>query len=206
MTVSKMFRLDGKVVVITGASSGLGISFALACAEAGADLVLAARRADRLTHVCGEVRGRGGRAVAVPADVTDPAVGGRLVEAALAEFGRVDMLVNNAGAAGAEPATRETVEHFRAILAVNLEGSYWCAQACGRVMAPGSSIIAPGFVPTEMTANYRPGYLESMTGRICLGRLGRPEEVAATLVWLASPAGGYVTGQTIVVDGGVTVT
>ena len=135
------------------------------------------------------------------------------------------------------------------VVDINLNGSYWAAQACGRVMQPGSSVInissvlgittaglpqaaysaskaaiagltrdlaqqwgtrkgirvnaiAPGFFASEMTDQYKPGYLESVIERSVLGRTGDPAELAATLVWLASPAGGYVTGQTIVVDGG----
>ncbi|TFV61199.1 SDR family oxidoreductase [Mycobacterium sp. PS03-16] len=253
MAVLDRFRLDDKVVIVTGASSGLGVSFAKACAEAGADVVLAARRVDKLEGTAELVRAAGRRALTVATDVADPAQCQAMVDAAMAEFGRVDVLVNNAGVGTAVPATRETPEEFRAVVDINLNGSYWAAQACGRVMGPGSSVvnissilgittaglpqaayaaskaaiagltrdlaqqwgtrkgirvnaIAPGFFKSEMTDQYKPGYLESMSPRLVLGRMGDPEELAATLVWLASDAGGYVTGQTIVVDGGVTIT
>jgi NAD(P)-dependent dehydrogenase (short-subunit alcohol dehydrogenase family) len=253
MAVLDRFRLDDKVVIVTGASSGLGVSFAQACAEAGADVVLAARRADKLAGTADLVRAAGRRALTVATDVADPAQCQAMVEAAVEEFGKVDVLVNNAGVGTAVPATRETVEQFRSVVDINLNGSYWAAQACGRVMTPGSSVvnissilglttaalpqaaysaskaaiagltrdlaqqwgirkgirvnaIAPGFFKSEMTDQYQPGYLESMTPRLVLGRMGDPEELAATLVWLVSDAGGYVTGQTIVVDGGVTIT
>lgn len=253
MAVLDRFRLDDKVVIVTGASSGLGVSFAQACAEAGADVVLAARRADKLGHTAELVRATGRRALTVATDVADPAQCQAMVDAAVEEFGGVDVLVNNAGVGTAVPATRETVEQFRSVVDINLHGSYWAAQACGRVMKPGSSVInissvlglttaglpqaaysaskaaiagltrdlaqqwgtrkgirvnaiAPGFFKSEMTDQYQPGYLEAMTPRLVLGRMGDPEELAATLVWLASDAGGYVTGQTIVVDGGVTIT
>ncbi|OPX14109.1 SDR family oxidoreductase, partial [Gordonia sp. i37] len=167
--------------------------------------------------------------------------------------GRVDVLINNAGIGTAVPATRETPEQFRNVIDVNLNGSYWMAQAAGRVMQPGSSIInissilgittaslpqaayaaskagiigltrdlaqqwgsrkgirvnalAPGFFKSEMTDGYKDGYLDSQIPRVVLGRTGDPVELAATAVWLASPAGGYVTGQTLAVDGGITVT
>jgi NAD(P)-dependent dehydrogenase (short-subunit alcohol dehydrogenase family) len=253
VSVLDLFRLDGRVVIVTGASSGLGVSFAQGFAEAGADLVLGARRVERLAETAALVEAAGRRAATHKTDVAVPEQCQQLVDAAMAEFGRVDVLINNAGVGTAVPATRETAEEFRAVIDVNLNGAYWMAQACGRVMKPGSSIIniasvlglttaglpqaaysaskagvigmtrdlaqqwsgrkgirvnalAPGFFITEMTDELRPGYLDSQLPRIVLGRLGDAVELAATAVWLASPAGGYVTGQTIVVDGGLTIT
>ena len=162
------------------------------------------------------------------------------------------MLVNNAGVGTAVPSTKETPEQFTGVIDVNLNGCYWMAQACGRVMQPGSSIInissvlslttaglpqaayaaskaglngltrdlaqqwtgrkgirvnaiAPGFFTSEMTEQYPPGYLEQQQSRIPAGRKGDPRELAAAVVFLASAAGGYVTGQTIPVDGGMTI-
>jgi NAD(P)-dependent dehydrogenase (short-subunit alcohol dehydrogenase family) len=253
MGVLDMFRLDGKVAIVTGASSGLGVAFAHALAQAGADVVLGARRAEKLEHVAASVRTNGRRVRAVATDVSDPASCRALVDAAIDAFGRVDVLVNNAGVGTAVPATRETPEQFRSVIDVNLNGCYWMAQACGRVMGPGSSIVnvssvlglttaglpqaayasskagligltrdlaqqwtgrkgirvnavAPGFFASEMTEQYPDGYLEAMAPRIPAGRKGDPHELAATVVWLASAAGGYVTGQTIAVDGGMTIT
>jgi NAD(P)-dependent dehydrogenase (short-subunit alcohol dehydrogenase family) len=253
VSVLDRFRLDGKVVIVTGASSGLGVSFAQACAEAGADVVLAARRVEKLEGTADLVRAAGRRALTVATDVADPAQCQAMVDATVNEFDGVDVLVNNAGVGTAVPATRETPEEFRSVVDINLHGSYWAAQACARVMQPGSSIvnissvialttaglpqaaysaskaaitgltrdlaqqwgprkgirvnaIAPGFFKSEMTEQYKPGYLESLAPRLVLQRIGDPMELAATLVWLASDAGGYVTGQTIVVDGGVTIT
>lgn len=253
MSILEKFRLDGRVVIVTGASSGLGVAFAKAAAEAGAHVVLAARRVDRLAQTAKLVDSVGGRSISVATDVVDPDQCTAMVDAAVAEFGKVDILINNAGVGTAFPATRETPEQFRSVIDINLNGSYWAAQACGRVMAPGSSIvnissvlglttaglpqaaysaskaaivgltrdlaqqwgarkgirvnaIAPGFFQSEMTDGYRPGYLDSMAPRMVLGRQGDPDELAATAIWLASDAGGYVTGQTIAVDGGVTIT
>jgi NAD(P)-dependent dehydrogenase (short-subunit alcohol dehydrogenase family) len=135
------FRLDGKVAVVTGASSGLGVQFAQALAQAGADVVLGARREDRLIETRELVEAEGRRALAVRVDVTDPDDCTALVDSAVEEFGRVDILVNNAGVASAVPATRETPQEFRSVIDVNLNGCYWMAQACGRVMRPGSSIV-----------------------------------------------------------------
>jgi NAD(P)-dependent dehydrogenase (short-subunit alcohol dehydrogenase family) len=253
MTVLDLFRLDGKVAIVTGASSGLGVAFAQALAEAGADVVLGARRVDRLEQTRRLVEDAGRRAVVVQTDVSDPAACTALVEAAMRDLGRVDVLANNAGVGTAVPATRETPEQFRQVVEVNLNGCYWMAQACGRVMEPGSSIVnissvlglttaglpqaayaaskagligltrdlaqqwtgrkgirvnalAPGFFASEMTEQYPDGYLESMAPRIPAGRKGEGVELAAALVFLASDAGGYVTGQTIAVDGGMTIT
>lgn len=252
MSVLDSFRLNDKVVVVTGASSGLGVSFAQAFAEAGADLVLGARRVEKMAATAALVERAGRRVYTRKTDVADPEQCEQLVNAAITEFGRVDVLINNAGVGTAVPATRETAEEFRNVIEVNLNGSYWMAQACGRVMRPGSSIIniasilglttaglpqaaysaskagvigltrdlaqqwsgrkgirvnalAPGFFASEMTDELKPGYLEGLMPRIVMGRLGDAAELAATAVWLASPAGGYVTGQTIVVDGGLTI-
>ena len=252
-SITDLFSLDGKVAVITGASSGLGVAFAQAFAEAGADVALGARRVDRLGETAGLVEAAGRRAVSVATDVASPQACTDLVEAAMAEFGRVDVLINNAGVGTAVPATRETPEQFRQVIDVNLNGCYWMAQACGRVMRPGSSIInissvlglttaglpqaayaaskagligltrdlaqqwtgrkgirvnaiAPGFFASEMTDTYPEGYLESQQGRIPVGRKGDPRELAATAIFLASDAAGYITGQTLPVDGGMTIT
>jgi NAD(P)-dependent dehydrogenase (short-subunit alcohol dehydrogenase family) len=247
------FRLDGKVAVVTGASSGLGVAFARALAEAGADVALGARRVERLADTAALVEGIGRRALTQATDVADPQSCTDLVAVAMEEFGHVDVLVNNAGIGTAVPATHETPEQFREVIDVNLNGCYWMAQACGRVMQPGSSIInissvlglttgglpqaayssskaaligltrdlaqqwtgrkgirvnaiAPGFFESEMTAQYPPGYLDSQLPRIPAGRKGDPAELAATVVFLASDAAGYITGQTLAVDGGMTVT
>jgi NAD(P)-dependent dehydrogenase (short-subunit alcohol dehydrogenase family) len=248
-----MFRLDGKVVIVTGASSGLGVAFAKAFAEAGADVALGARRMHKLSDTAELIHATGRRALPVCTDVTDPASCQALVDATVAEFGRVDVLINNAGVGTAVPATRETPDEFRRVVDINLHGSYWMAQACGRVMAAGSSVIniasvlgittaglpqaayasskaavigltrdlaqqwgsrrgirvnalAPGFFRSEMTDSYRPGYIDAQMPRVVLGRTGDPLELAATAVWLASAAGGFVTGQTLAVDGGLTIT
>ena len=252
MTILDMFRLEDRVAVVTGASSGLGVAFARAIAEAGGIVALAARRSDRLADVAAELRAEGYRVGTYQTDIVDPAQCQGLVDGVMEEFGHIDVLVNNAGLGTAHPALRETPEQFRQVIDVNLNGSYWLAQACGRVMAPGSSIIivssvlalttaglpqaaysaskagllgltrdlaqqwgarrgirvnavAPGFFATEMTEQYQPGYLDAMSPRVLLARKGDPRELAATVVWLASDAAGFVTGQTIVIDGGFTI-
>ena len=253
MTILDTFRLDGRTAIVTGASSGLGVAFAQALAEAGADVALGARRAERLATTQELVHSAGRRSIAVRTDVSLPEDCDRLVQEAIDAFGKVDILVNNAGVGTAYPAVRETPDKFRAVIDVNLNGCYWMAQACGRVMPPGSSIInissvlgfttlglpqaaysaskagligltrdlaqqwtgrkgirvnalVPGLFPSEMSAQYPEGYVESQMPRVLAGRPGEAEELAAAVVFLASDASGYVTGTSLAVDGGLLVT
>jgi NAD(P)-dependent dehydrogenase (short-subunit alcohol dehydrogenase family) len=141
MTVLDRFRLDDRIAIVTGASSGLGVAFAIALAEAGADVALAGRREERLAGTRKLVEETGRRAIAVRTDVTRPEECQALVHATMQAFGRVDVLVNNAGVGTAVPAVRETPDQFRAVVDLNLNGCYWMAQACARVMQPGSSIV-----------------------------------------------------------------
>lgn len=169
--VLDLFRLDGKVAVVTGASSGLGAGFAQALAQAGADLVLAARRADRLENVAKQVRDHGRRAVTVTTDVSDPDQCEAMAAAGMAEYGHLDILVNNAGVGTAVPAVRERPDQFRDVLDINLNGAYWVAQACGRRMGPGSSIINIASV-LGLIKSYAPqaAYAASKAGLIGLTR------------------------------------
>ena len=152
MSVLDRFRLDGKVAVVTGASSGLGAAFATGLAEAGADVAICARRTEKLEATRAEVEALGRRCLAVTADVANPEDCARVVEETVRELGRVDILVNNAGIGTAVPATKETPEQFRQVIDINLNGSYWMAQACGRVMEPGSSIVNVSSVLGSTTA------------------------------------------------------
>ncbi|MFG1702376.1 SDR family NAD(P)-dependent oxidoreductase [Nonomuraea sp. M3C6] len=145
------FSLDGKVAIVTGASSGLGVAFARGLAEAGADVVIGARREDRLVETRRLVEETGRRCLAVRTDVSQPEDCDALVTAAVEAMGQVDVLINNAGIGSAVPAVRETPEEFRQVFDVNLYGTYWMAQACARVMGPGSSIVNIGSVLGETT-------------------------------------------------------
>ncbi|WP_327584459.1 SDR family oxidoreductase [Nonomuraea sp. NBC_00507] len=250
----ELFRLDGKVAIVTGASSGLGVAFARGLAEAGADIVIGARRADRLEETRRLVEETGRRCVAVPTDVARHEDCKALVAAAVETLGSVNVLINNAGIATAVPAVRETPEEFRQVIDVNLHGTYWMAQACARVMPPGSSIVnigsvlgettaglpqaaysaskaavigltrdlaqqwtgrrgirvnclEPGFFASEMTEQYKPGYLERMMeSRVVMDRPGDPAELVAAAIFLASDASSYITGVTLPVDGGMLIT
>lgn len=242
-------ELDGRVVLVTGASSGLGAVLAVGLARAGARVALVARRSDQLHATAEQVRALGGVARCVVADVAVPGDVERAVATVYEHFGQLDVLVNNAGVATAVPASRETPDQFRRVLEVNLAGSYWMAQAAGARMTSGGSIInvssvlatrggglpqaayvsskaavialtrdlaaqwsgrrgirvnalVPGFFPSEMTAQYSPGYLDAMRARIPMGRLGDPEELVGPVLFLAGPGSSYVSGTTLVVDGG----
>jgi NAD(P)-dependent dehydrogenase (short-subunit alcohol dehydrogenase family) len=250
MTVLDRFRLDGKVAVVTGASSGLGVAFAKALAEAGADLILGARREERLTATGKLVEAAGRKYFAKKTDVTKPEDCDALIAFAVEKFGRVDILINNAGIASAIPAVKESPNQFREVIETNLLGSYWMAQAFARANTEGGAIVnvasilgikpqglpqaayvsskagligltkdlatqwssrkkirvnalAPGLFPSEMGDSLPPESIEFIKKVTPLGRLGDPEELAATLVWLVSDAASYITGITVPVDGGL---
>ncbi|MFB9073482.1 SDR family NAD(P)-dependent oxidoreductase [Citricoccus parietis] len=245
------FSLAGKTAIVTGASSGLGEAVALGLAAAGADLAIGARRADRLDETRRAVEALGVRCVAVPTDVTDRDACFALADAAQEAFGRVDILINNAGVGGEyHEATEDPPEQWLSVMDINLNGSYWMAQAAGRHLADGGSVInfssvmavttarmpaaaysaskagvlgltrdlaaqwgargirvnalMPGVFPTEATAHYSENYQRKIIdARIPLGRIGDPEDIATTVVFLASDASSYITGTSIPVDGGV---
>jgi NAD(P)-dependent dehydrogenase (short-subunit alcohol dehydrogenase family) len=249
--LTEKFRLDGKVAVVTGASSGLGVAIARGLAAAGAQVVIGARRATMLEETRLLVEELGGRSIAVEMDVTVIDDCRRMIDTAMQAFGRVDVLVNNAGVGGDyHPATDDPPENFRRVVEVNLFGSYWMAQAAGRVMQPGSAVvnissvmavttakmpaagysaaksgvlgltrdlaaqwgdrgirvnaILPGVFITEATQAYSQRYRQAIIdNRVPLGRLGDPDEIATTAVFLASESAAYITGASIPVDGGV---
>ncbi len=254
--INEIFDITGQVAVVTGASSGLGVAFAKGLTAAGAKVVLAARRHEKLKELVAELESEGCEALAVSCDVSDVNDVDRLVTATLERFSRLDILVNNAGIAIVAPAEDETPEAFRQVLDVNVTGSFLCAQRCGRVMLEagrGSIIniasmmglvgigvipqasyntskaavinmtrelavqwanrgvrvnaIGPGWFPTEMTQEL---FIDE-TGekfvkrRTPMGRSGKSEELIGPLLLLASEASSYMTGQTLIVDGGWTI-
>jgi NAD(P)-dependent dehydrogenase (short-subunit alcohol dehydrogenase family) len=158
------FDFDGKVAVVTGASTGFGVAFAEGFARANADVALGARRVEQLERTREQVEALGRQAVAVPTDVTDPVDCARLVEAAMERFGRVDILINNAGTSNVAPASREDPDIFRHVVDVNLCGSFQMAQACARVMKPGSAIVNVGSVMGSTTIHLpQAAYISSKT-------------------------------------------
>jgi NAD(P)-dependent dehydrogenase (short-subunit alcohol dehydrogenase family) len=243
--------LTGKVAIVTGASSGLGARFATILAGAGAQVVAAARRLDRLEQLAD-----GRRIEPMRCDVTDDDDVARLVETTLERFGHVDVCVNNAGASSGGPERQSTLEAFRAVLRLNLEAVFSLSQAVAvPMLAQGSgslinissmfSLVASAPVPDagyvasksavngltrELAAQWArdgvrvnaiaPGFFQSeMTAalvddersqrwfeRMCpMGRPGRPEELDGILLFLASDASSYCTGQIFAIDGGWTI-
>ena len=150
MAILDRFKLDGKVAVVTGASSGLGVAFAKGLAEAGADVAIGARRVERLDDTAALVTGAGRECHAAALDVTDPDRCREFAAEVAERFGRIDILINNAGVGTAHPATRETPEQFRQVLDVNLEGVYWMAQAVQPHMPAGSAIVNVGSILGEI--------------------------------------------------------
>jgi NAD(P)-dependent dehydrogenase (short-subunit alcohol dehydrogenase family) len=247
------FRLDGAVAVVTGSGRGIGRGIAIGLADCGADVVVTARRTNEIDEVVTQVEARGRRALGVSGDVTDAEVVRSLVARTMAERGRLDIWVSNAGGSehkGSYPTLEMPDEHWDAQFALNLRPHFIAAKACAEVMQPGSSLIgisstatlgpsprfgaygaakaamnqltrtlsidlapkgiranaiAVGIVPTESLftiGGASDASLASMARTVPLGRLGDPVDVAAAVVYLASPAGEWVTGQTLVVNGG----
>lgn len=255
MKAAEMFDLTGRVALVTGASSGLGRQFARALADNGAAVALVARRVDRLETLKRDIESKGGRAVAIAADVTDRAAMVRAFDAAEAALGTVTILVNNAGVAQAPArAVEVSPEEWRRVLAVDLDAVFHWAQEAARrmlaVQARGAIVnvasvlglavakgtaayavskagvvqmtralalelafkgvrvnaIAPGWFVTEIND----AYLSSDAGAaikrdIPMGRFGNEGDLDGALLLLASDAGSYITGATIVVDGGQVV-
>ena len=171
-TFSQRFRLEGKVAVVTGASSGLGVAIARGLAAAGAHVVIGARRADLLDETRTAIEKLGHRCISVVTDVTRIEDCDGLVAVALAEFGAIDILVNNAGIAGNyHPAIDDPPQHFRDVVEVNLFGSYWMAQAAGRAMRTGGAIINISSVMAVTTAKMpAAGYSSSKAALLGLTR------------------------------------
>jgi 3-oxoacyl-[acyl-carrier protein] reductase len=251
MRAADMFDLKGRVALVTGASSGLGVQFARALADNGAAVALVARRIKRLDTVKAEIEAKGGKAVSIAADVTDRAAITRAFDAAEKTFGTVTILVNNAGIAHGGRAVEMTAEEWRKVLGTDLDAVFFWAQeaACrmlavkkqgtiiniasvlGLAVAKGAvayaaakagvvqltkalaielafkgvrvNAIAPGWFVTEINDKY----LNSEAGtaikrEIPMGRFGKEGDLDGALLLLASDAGSYITGATLVVDGG----
>ena len=250
--MTPMFDLTGQVALVTGASRGLGQTFAKALAVAGADLILTCRHVQDLDPFFATIRALNRRAVALELDVRDESSIAAMALAAQASFGRIDILVNNAGCNVRKPALDVTWADWNLILDTNLRGSFFVAQAIARHMVPrgygriinigsvtsvfGSAGLAPygasrggvrqltmsladDWARHGITVNcLAPGWFETaqnrvlyenkewveyLMDRIPLKRPGAPEDLEGPIVFLASEASRYITGQTLLVDGGI---
>ena len=251
-TVQQLFDLTGRVAIITGGSRGLGQEFAEGLGEAGASLVLCARREQWLTPTLDELRSRGFRVEGRLCDVTDPAQVDAVVNAAVDTFGRVDILVNNAGVSWGERPETMPLERWKSVIDTNLTGAFLFAQAAGKVMLQAGSgsiiniasvaglrssthgphyaayvsskaglmgltrelaaswgpqgirvnAIAPGFFHSRLADPVIQQVEPEIRRRQPIARVGDAGELKGVALFLASDASSYITGQTIVVDGG----
>ena len=248
--MSDMFDLTGKIALITGASSGLGVQFAKALAGQGADIAICARRLDRLEAVKAEIEQLGVRCFATRCDVTDTAQIANMVAAVKAVYGRIDILVNNAGVGDATPAAEMDDATWRRVLSTNLDAVFYVAieQGYGKIINLGSlhsEVVMPGiawpvtaytaakggvkmltkslaveWAQKGITVNaIGPAYFNSeMTGAVMesggfdpiaqtycpMGRAGREGELNGAVIYFASDASSYTTGQLLCIDGGWT--
>jgi NAD(P)-dependent dehydrogenase (short-subunit alcohol dehydrogenase family) len=249
------FDVEDQTAVVTGASSGLGVLFAETLAEVGINLVIAARRYEKLVKVAEDLSSKYNvKVVPVKTDVSQEEQVIKMVKTAVENLGSLEILVNNAGIASLSPSVDMSLEEWKKVIDINLTGVFLCARTAAREMiekkygkivniasiygavgdifptAPyyaskGAVInltralavewapykinvnaIAPGFFPSEMTTSVFEDEkaLKYILSRTPLGRTGDPLDLKAALIYLASPASNYITGQTLFVDGGWT--
>jgi len=242
--------LEGRVALVTGAARGIGAATALALAEAGARVALVDRDAAGIEATADAIGRAGSDALAIPADVTDAPAIERAVDVVVAEWGRLDVLVNNAGIVRDATLGKVSDEDWTATLDVNLRGTMVGTRAAlrpmraagaGRILSATSVVarmgnygqtayaaskagiigltrtwarelgplgitanaVAPGFIDTEMAKGVPAKVLDALLERTAARRMGRPEEVAAVYVFLASDLASFINGAVVGVDGGL---
>jgi NAD(P)-dependent dehydrogenase (short-subunit alcohol dehydrogenase family) len=254
-TIQQLFDLTGRVAIVTGGSRGLGFEIAEGLAEAGASLMLCARREQWLTPAIDEMRKRGVRVEGKLCDVTDPKQVESVVSDTIAKFGKVDILINNAGVSWGERPEAMSLEQWKRVLDTNLTGAFLFAQAAGREMLKVKSgaivnvasvsglrssthgphfagyaaskaglmgltrelaaswgpdgirvnAIAPGFFHSRLADPVINFVEPSIKQRNPIPRVGNAGEIKGAVVFLASSASSYITGQIVVIDGGSTI-
>jgi 3-oxoacyl-[acyl-carrier protein] reductase len=243
--------LEGQVALVTGGGRGIGRATALALAGEGSAVVVNySRSREEAEAVAAQIGGADGQAVAIQADVSDAAQVERLIEETLERFGRLDLLINDAGITRDNLLLRMGEAEWDAVLDVNLKGTFLCTKAAlrrmlrqksGRIVNVTSVVgisgqagqsnyaaskagiigftksvarevasrgilvnaVAPGYIETRMTDALPAEHRESLLRQVPLGRIGQPEDVAGVILFLCSPQASYITGQVLVVDGGL---
>jgi NAD(P)-dependent dehydrogenase (short-subunit alcohol dehydrogenase family) len=252
MNSRQLFDLTGRVAIVTGGSVGLGRQMAEGLAEMGAHLVLCARKQERCQKTAEELQQLGVQVLALACDVKDPASIGEVVNATVKHFGRIDILINNAGTSWGAPTEEMTLAQWNKVVETNLTGTFLFSQAAGKVMitqrrgkiiniasiagmrgsppelsaigytsSKGGVIaftrdlawkwgvhgihvnaIAPGWFPSDMSQKVIERYQAKLLASIPLARLGNSQDLKGAAIFLASDASDFVTGHTLVVDGG----
>ena len=254
MHPQELFDLSGRVAIVTGGGSGIGLQMATALAESGADLVLCARKAERCEEAAAELAQLGVRTLGLRCDVRDQEEVQAVVARARYDFGRIDILVNNAGTVWTGWPEDISLEGWQKVIDVNLTGVFLCSQAAGRVMiqqGEGGRIvniasvaalgggppevmnaipynaskggvvsftkdlackwarhritvnaIAPGWFPSDMSSAVLDQHGKALLEHVPLRRFGGPDDLKGAVVFLSSGASDFVTGHTLVVDGG----
>jgi len=256
--LSKTFDLTGKTIIVTGGSKGLGKTMALALAEAGADVVVASRTLSELEKTAREIRDLKRESLAIKADITSEVQVRSMVEETIEKFGKIDVLVNNAGTGRIDkPPEKTNLKEWSEVMETNVTGTFICskevaskmiARKKGKIINLASmsgfiinryvhggaydcsklaivaltkalavewapykitvNAIAPGYFrtePNEIFFQRYPDFYQKVIDMTPLRRIGNPQELSGLIIYLASEASNFMTGSTILIDGGYTL-